>query len=165
MKLVQVARKYKHIIQDYKNEYLESHDKVNGGCGIHHYANIDDWFDEVEKIALGKSTKRIQSSTYICMESDRMVGMIDIRHHLPKEWYAAGHIGYSIRPSERKKGYATLALKEALQITKKLKIHPVIITCLKTNVGSQKVILNNGGVLIDEIIEENEKNLLYKITK
>ena len=61
MKLVRVARKYKCIIQDYKNEYLESHDKVNGGCGIHHYANIDDWFDEVDKIALGKSTKRIQS--------------------------------------------------------------------------------------------------------
>jgi len=92
-----------------------------------------------------------------------MVGMIDIRLHLPKEWYTAGHIGYSIRPNERKKGYATLALKEALEITKKLNINPLIITCLKTNLGSKKVIMNNGGILIDEILEDNEMNLIYKI--
>ncbi len=96
-------------------------------------------------------------------ENDKIVGMIDIRHHLSKEWVTAGHIGYSVRPSERKKGYATLTLKEALQIIKKLKIQPVIITCLKTNFGSKKVILNNGGILIDEIVQENELHLIYEI--
>ncbi len=165
MKLIQVARKHKEMIQDYKNEYLKYHNKVNGGCGIHHYLNIDDWFDELDKIVLGKSTKRIQSYTYVCIENDKMVGMIDIRLNLPKEWYTAGHIGYSIRPSERKKGYATLVLKEAIQITKNLKIYPVIITCLENNIASKKVILNNAGILIDEIIEEGEKNLIYKVIK
>ncbi len=163
MKLVKVTRKHSDLIKDYKHEYLKYHDRVNGGCGIHHYKNIDDWFDEVEKIVLGTSTKRIQSYTYLCIEKNKMVGMIDIRLHLPKEWYTSGHIGYSIRPNERKKGYATLALKEALEITKKLNINPLIITCLKTNLGSKKVIMNNRGFLIDEILEDNEMNLIYKI--
>ena len=163
MRLVQVSRKYKNIIQDYKDEYLIYHNKVNGSCGIHNYSNLDDWFDEIDKIVLGKSTKRIQSSTYMCMIDDKMIGIIDIRHHLPKEWYTAGHIGYSVRPSERNKGYASLALREALQITKKLEINPILITCSKNNLIGSKVIIKNGGVLQEEIVEDYEEHLIFRI--
>ncbi|MGS0973782.1 MAG: GNAT family N-acetyltransferase [Candidatus Izemoplasmataceae bacterium] len=163
MKLVQVNRKYKNMIQDYKDEYLKYDDEVNGGCGIHHYTNLDDWFDEIDKIVLGKSTIRIQSSTYMCIVDEKMVGIIDIRHHLPDEWYTAGHIGYSVRPSERKKGYAPKALREALKIAKKLEINPTLVTCLKSNIISQKVIIKNGGVLIDEVIEDDGETLIFRI--
>ncbi|MGM0495909.1 MAG: GNAT family N-acetyltransferase, partial [Bacillota bacterium] len=94
---------------------------------------------------------------------DKMVGIIDIRHHLPKEWYTAGHIGYSVRPSERNKGYATLALRKALQITKKLEINPILITCSKSNIISNKVIIKNGGVLQGEIVEHNQEHLIFRI--
>lgn len=163
MKLLQVNRTYKNMIQDYKDEYLKYDDKVNGGCGIHHYANLDDWFDEIDKIVLGKSASRIQSSTYMCIVDDKMVGIIDIRHHLSDEWYSAGHIGYSVRPSERKKGYAAKALREALKIAKKLEINPILVTCLKSNIISQKVIIKNGGVLIDEVIEDDGETLIFRI--
>jgi len=96
------------------------------------------------------------------MVSEKMVGMVDIRLHLPKEWYSAGHIGYSIRPTERRKGYATMALKEALVIANELDINPVVITCLKSNEASRKVIFSNGGISIEEIIEEGEENLVFK---
>lgn len=162
MKLVQVDRKYKDDILDYKNEYLIHHNKINGGCGLHHYKNIDDWFNEIDKIVVGKSDRRIQSYTYMCMVDEKIVGMLDIRLHLPKEWYSAGHIGYSIRPNERKKGYATKALKEALIIASDLDIKPTIITCLKSNDASKKVILNNGGIFIEEINEDGEENLVFK---
>ena len=162
MNLIQVDRKHKNIIQDYKNEYLENHDRINGGCGLHHYTILEEWFDELDKIKVGKSDKRIQSYTYLCMVGEKMVGMVDIRLHLPKEWYSAGHIGYSIRPTERRKGYATMALKEALVIENELDITPVIITCLKSNEASRKVILNNGGIFIEEIIEDGEENLVFK---
>lgn len=162
LKLVQVDRNFKEIIQDYKYEYMMSHNRINGGCGLHHYNNIDDWFDELDKIIAGTSNRRVQSYTYICMVDEKMVGILDIRLKLPNEWYSAGHIGYSIRPSERKKGYATKALKEALIIANKLGIKPVIITCLKSNDASRNVILNNGGIFIEEIIEDGEKNLVFK---
>lgn len=164
MKLIQVNRIYKDIIQGFKDEYLKSNTMINGGCGIHHYQNIDDWFDEVDKIVLGKSEHRVQSYTYMCMVEGKMVGMIDIRLQLPKIWYSAGHIGYSVLPSERNKGYATEALKEALKIAKDHHIQP-IITCLQKNIASNKVILKNGGIFVEELIEDEETHLVYKFNQ
>ena len=79
------------------------------------------------------------------------------------EWlkWIDGHCGYGIRPSERKKGYATKMLSMALPIMKNHGINPIVITCDKENIGSSKVILNNGGVLVNEIINERTGNLVH----
>ncbi|WP_019413774.1 GNAT family N-acetyltransferase [Paenisporosarcina sp. TG20] len=65
-----------------------------------------------------------------------------------------GHIGYGIRPSERNKGYASYLLKEALIKCKELHMGQVLVTCDEDNIGSAKVILNNGGVEDDLFITE-----------
>ena len=70
-----------------------------------------------------------------------------------------GHIGDGIRPSERRKGYATLMIKLALEECKKRGINRVLMTCDKDNIGSAKSIMNNGGVLENEIIGEDGKTI------
>jgi predicted acetyltransferase len=65
---------------------------------------------------------------------------------------SGGHIGAGIRPSERRKGYATAMISLALEECKKLGIKNVLITCDKSNIGSAKSIMNNGGVLESIII-------------
>ncbi|MBR2176691.1 MAG: GNAT family N-acetyltransferase, partial [Clostridia bacterium] len=82
-------------------------------------------------------------------------GAVNIRHYLNdyllKE---GGHIGDGIRPSERRKGYATEMVRLALIECKKLGIDRVLMVCDKDNIGSAKSILKNGGVLEDEFLNE-----------
>ena len=63
-----------------------------------------------------------------------------------------GHIGDGIRPSERRKGYATKMIGLALEECKKLGLDKVLMVCDKNNVGSAKSIMNNGGVLENEVV-------------
>ena len=60
-----------------------------------------------------------------------------------------GHIGYSIRPSERGKGYAKESLRQSLQIAKEKNIKRALVTCSTENPASRAVILANGGVYED----------------
>ena len=60
-----------------------------------------------------------------------------------------GHIGYSIRPSVRGKGYAKEALRQGLQVAKEKNIKKVFVTCSTENPASRAVIVANGGVFED----------------
>lgn len=86
-------------------------------------------------------------------EDEKLVGAVSVRPYLTKKLDDdfGGNIGYSIRPSERKKGYATLALKLAIEKCKE--INPtgkITVCCYKDNIGSRKAIIKNGGKLIEE---------------
>lgn len=91
---------------------------------------------------------RVQNTNYFLIDDDeRIIGMVNIRHSLNDYLLQVdGHIGYGIRPSERRKGYATYLLSEALKVTDQVGIRSVLVTCNEDNIGSAAVIINNGGV-------------------
>lgn len=96
----------------------------------------------------------VPNSTYWIYESDsdKIVGAVNIRHCLNDSLLAYwGHIGYGIRPDERRKGYATQALHLALDKCRKLGIESALVSCNKDNIGSAKTIMKNGGVLENEV--------------
>lgn len=100
----------------------------------------------------------IPDSTFFLYDEqrDKLLGAINIRHYLSEYLiHYGGHIGDGIRPSERRKGYATLMIKMALVECIKLGIDRVLMTCDKDNVGSAKSIMNNGGVLDSEIVNQD----------
>ena len=75
---------------------------------------------------------------------------MNLRLRLNKELLNfAGHIGYSIRPSERDKGYAKEALRQGLQVAKEKNIKRALVTCSTENPASRAVIVANGGVFED----------------
>lgn len=84
---------------------------------------------------------------WLLRSDDTLVGVSSLRHYL-NEYLRniAGHIGYQIMPSERKKGYGTEILRLTLQKAAQKKINPVLITCDEDNVGSIKIIEKNGGI-------------------
>ncbi|MBE6901565.1 MAG: GNAT family N-acetyltransferase, partial [Ruminococcaceae bacterium] len=89
------------------------------------------------------------ADTYLAVREpdNRLVGMIDLRHELSgdlAEW--AGHIGYSVRPSDRRRGYAKEMLRLNLLNCKQLGIDRVLVCCDEDNLPSERTILANGGV-------------------
>lgn len=96
------------------------------------------------------------STFWLVDESGRVLGAVNIRHGLtPFLLTSGGHIGYGIRPSERRKGYATELLRLALEKTSELGIPRVLVVCDRSNEASAKTILNNGGVEDAPHAEEN----------
>ncbi|HDR7793712.1 TPA: GNAT family N-acetyltransferase [Bacillus luti] len=99
----------------------------------------------------------VPDSTYwLVTDHNRIVGAVNIRHSLTDHLFnAGGHIGYGIRPSERRKGYATKLLELSLEKTKELHITKVLVVCDEVNTASEKTILHNGGLRDDDFIEED----------
>ena len=98
----------------------------------------------------------VPDSTFFCLDEDRdiFVGAVNIRHYLNEALLRdGGHIGDGVRPSERRKGIATKMIGLALDECRKLGIDRVLMVCDKDNIGSAKSIINNGGVLENEIID------------
>ena len=90
-------------------------------------------------------------------EADYALGFLNLRLRLNDYLLEkGGHIGYSIRPSERGKGYAKESLRQGLQVAKDKNIHRALVTCSIKNPTSRAVILANGGQL-EDIRHETER--------
>ncbi|KAB2439402.1 GNAT family N-acetyltransferase [Bacillus luti] len=99
----------------------------------------------------------VPDSTYwLVTDENKIVGAVNIRHSLTEHLFnAGGHIGYGIRPSERRKGYATKLLALSLEKTKELNITKALVVCDEVNTASEKTILHNGGLRDKDFTEEN----------
>ncbi|MFC3345398.1 GNAT family N-acetyltransferase [Paenibacillus abyssi] len=96
------------------------------------------------------------STFWLISEDKKVIGAVNIRHELNEKLLnAGGHIGYGIRPLERRKGYATRLLAFSLEEAKKLGINKVLVVCDAHNIASKKTILKNGGVPDSDYIEED----------
>ena len=120
------------------------------------YNDFDYYLDNLDS----KEEKEglVPDSTFFALDSNRniFVGAINIRHYLNDRSLASGgHIGVGIRPSERRKGFATEMIRLGLLECKKLNINKVLMVCDKDNIGSRKSIVYNGGILEDEIVEDS----------
>lgn len=106
-----------------------------------------------------------KSYTFLVFDDNKkLIGMLSIRHDLPDELIQKyGHIGYGVRPSERRKGHACKMLAHALEECKKLGLNRVVLGCYKQNIGSAKTILKNGGRLIQEVDDIKQINDNYTI--
>lgn len=168
LRLRQPTLNDKNIVLDYKEEFLIHGDSMDGTSGLANKETYEEWLDELIKNQ-DKSTVLegfVPATTYLAIrENDqRLVGMINIRHELNDYLLQlGGHIGYSVRKSERRNGYAGHMLSMALEICQTLDIKRVLITCDKNNTGSSKTIIKNGGQLENEVSSANRITQRYWI--
>ena len=144
---------------DFLREFIEANTVVHGSGGFDLYMdNYDGWLNHVkEDVSRTPTEKRVPAETYFLIREsgNKIVGMISIRKVLNKAlWNFGGNIGYSIRPSERRKGYNKINLFLGLCVCKNRGIEAVLISCEKRNIASAKSIRALGGKLLYEYMDE-----------
>ena len=135
------------------NEFIEYGSNINGTAGLQRYLdNYEGWLDRLnEDYYRMPNGEQVPARTYFLVrDSDRrIVGMINIRLSLNerlKEY--GGHIGYSIRPSERGKGYNKINLYLGLKVCDKYDIGEVFMDADLENPASWKTMEALGGVRV-----------------
>lgn len=151
MKLIEPDERYLSQVAEFRKEFLDAGSSMDGQGPLRRMADPAEWlrFCRACKTEAGCPPQFVPATQflYVRESDDRIVGMIQIRHRFNEylEKYA-GHIGYSVRPSERRKGYAKAMLKDCLPYCREIGLHRVMISCIRGNEASARTILANGGV-------------------
>ena len=172
IKLIEPTIEYEKDVWDFRQEILDSDDKDKfAGCGtLERCTSANEWIENC-KSRSNKDTcpsDKVPSNVFIAVRisDNRIVGIIDLRHHIDHPILSTwgGHIGYYVRPTERRKGYGKEMLRLNLLNAQKLGIKKVLITCNKDNLASEKTIVANGGIFESLITVEDEIMKRYWIT-
>ena len=151
IKLICPAPEHAGQILEYRNEFSRESERVTyvpgripGMDHLEEFQNVNDWLDFCRK-------QKGRISWYMSVrESDgRLIGFCSLKHRLEyddDDPEFASNIGYSVRPSERGKGYGSEQLRLVLEEARKEGLEQVRLVCISTNERSRRVILSNGGV-------------------
>lgn len=156
IKLLKVSAGYLEKILEYREEFSDTKmrvtrnsERIPGLDYLEKYDDVHRWIDFCEEMS-GKITWYMS----VRENDDRIIGFVVLRHKLEyddDDIAFASNLGYSIRPSEQRKGYAKEQLRLGLQEAKEMGLDKVRMVCRDINIGSNKTILANGGVYVDTI--------------
>lgn len=167
---IEYKEQAKEMIEEAKKYDDNNPDIWAGYSSMQKYENYEEWLQKLENDLDFENIKlgRVPASTYFLLRKidNKILGVINIRYELNEylENYG-GHIGYSIRPTERRKGYGHKQLILGLEKCLEIPINKVLVTCRESNKGSARVIESCGGIYEDTRFskEENDKFRRYWI--
>lgn len=163
IELVEPQKKYADDIWQFRQEILEfdaeNEDQFAGCMSLDQCTSAEEWIKlcEIRKNqgSSGAAGTTVPSHMYLAIRKhdSKIVGIIDLRHHInhPVLGTWGGHCGYTVRPSERGKGYAKEMLRLNIQNAKILGIPKLLITCSAKNKASERTIVANGGMYENSI--------------
>ena len=171
MKLKEVELNDEKVVIEMYKEYMSSEliPGIDRFEGIRDFEKIDEYsFEEwIENLEKNKDEKNLPENysphtLFLAInDEEELVGAIGLRwRKVPALMTFGGLIGYSIRPSQRGKGYASKMLNLALEKFKAKNIDNVLITCKDFNIASKRVIEKNGGIF-ENIYKNNNDGYNY----
>lgn len=148
-------------IEAYRDLFSKVPSELHGSSQLLHADTTHAWLEQIDKNRYSETVLDgyVPAEQYIALDSATgdVVGMLNFRKTLNDYLYNyAGHIGYSISPLRRKQGLGSEMLRLVLKDAKSFGVDRVLITCADDNLGSAKVIENNGGVLEDKRVDPGD---------
>ena len=154
LKLVRPTMEYAEQVMGYREAMLANNDSLDGCAGLEDVGSYAEWIDFENRLKKAYGEGYVASEVFLAVRvpDNKVVGIIDYRHPLtPFLLQYGGNIGYSILPSERRKGYASEMLALLLPVCRDFGEEKVLLTCDGDNVASRRTIEKNGGVLENEV--------------
>ncbi len=167
MILTEPTMEYDAQIQAYRKDFLDAGSPAEGTGSVLRCATTREWLERLEQYRHAETLPPdgVPCTQYIYVrESDgKIVGMLQIRHPLNEQMEkTGGHIGYSVCPSERRRGYATRMLAAGLEKCAEMGISSVLVACVRENEASRRTILKNGGVYESTVYEPERDRYLER---
>lgn len=168
LELVIPSLEYKEKAIGFIKEFYEYKSDINGTGGLYRYLdNYEGWLEKLEEDKNRPLTEeKVPAETFFLVrkEDDKIVGMINIRLALNEKFKKInGNIGYSIRPTERRKGYNNINLYLGLKKCKEDGIKEVLLTVDKDNLGSKKTILRFNPRFEREYYDEEKHDCIIQL--
>ena len=168
LEFIEPCIELKYEIQEFKEDFIHNNEVIHGGFNLAEFTVEEciQFINNMKKVIDADTSGYVSAHTFFALVDDRIVGIVNARHNLNDYLLNyGGHIGYSVRKSERNKGYAKSMLKYACSFLFSLALDKVLVTCDHENIASKKSIESCGGVLENIVKEDNSYTLRYWIYK
>jgi len=164
IKLIEPTLELKAEFQSMAAEYIAAGEKLYADMYSEAVEDFNSYAARLHDYAKGLNLPDgwVPCSTFWLVRDNRhLLGCSRLRHYLAGNLrYEGGHIGYDIRPSERRKGYGALIFRLTLRKAREFGLERVLVTCHADNIASQRIIEKTGGRFASQIITgQGEKPL------
>ena len=167
IKFIRPTIEHKDDALAFKQEFIDNGEQtINGSELLDQLDSYEDWLKSVTDNISEETVNPewVVTDTFFALDdNDSIVGIIDLRHELKGFLVDFGNTGYSVRPSERKKGYATEMLRQLLDVARDCGLNSLQLSVERSNEPSVKTIVKNGGEYERSFEFQGEEADVYRI--
>lgn len=167
IKLVRPTLEMKEEAMAYRQAHFDACEHVISGSEL--LDQTEDYAQWVQDVAANTSPETVNpawvvTDTFFAVdENDSIVGIIDLRHTLNDFLQDFGNVGYSVKPSERRKGYATEMFRQVREVARQAGMQELHMAVHRDNEPSVKTIVNAGGAAYRSFIAEEKWADMYRV--